>query len=79
MSAGSGHGLWRESWRSLGWPAQLGTIAVLVIACACIAAPWLSPSPPTRSRAWLGALPPGASHPDCWDPNDLAVGARADR
>jgi oligopeptide transport system permease protein len=63
-----------DAWRELNWPARYGTIAVAIIALACIAAPWLSPSPPTRARAWLGALPPGSSHPDCWDANDLNVG-----
>ncbi|MFM2091140.1 MAG: hypothetical protein RLZZ127_1629 [Planctomycetota bacterium] len=54
--------------------AQIAAAVVAVIVLACAAAPWLSPCPPDQGRVWLGALPPGAGHPDVRERNVLAVG-----
>ncbi len=57
--------------------ALLGGLLVLAIAAACLAAPWLG-GDPSRQAPWLGALPPGASHPDVLDENRLSVGQVAE-
>jgi oligopeptide transport system permease protein len=54
--------------------ALISFLVVVAITAACVAAPWLSPCPPDQGRVWLGALPPGASHPDVRERNVLAVG-----
>ncbi len=57
--------------------ALAGGLLVALIALACLAAPWLA-GDPSRQAPWLGALPPGASHPDVLDENRLGVGKPAE-
>src|SRR4051812_11790718 len=65
---------WRRLRRS---PAAMASLAVLaLVAVACLAAPLAGD--PLRPHAWLGALPPGARHPDCLTDNVLAVGQAAE-
>jgi len=55
--------------------ALAGLVGVAGMALLCLLAPWIAPSP-EELRPWLGALPPGASHPDVPLLSRLAVGER---
>lgn len=63
-------------WRRLAEDRWALTALILLVATAlaCVAAPLLTRQDPQLLREWLGAQPPGASHPDCQDRNRLALG-----
>ena len=66
----------RQAWRRLraNRLAMGGLLLVLTMGLAVALVPWLSPHDPTLQRPWLGALPPGAAHPDVLQENIFAVG-----
>ena len=66
----------RRRWASLA--VTLATTLVVVVVLACVAAPVVTSQDPQLLREYLGALPPGASHPDCLDHNRIAVGEAID-
>ncbi len=64
--------LWQLLRQDLWGMAAAGLI--LLVSAACVLAPLLTSELPQLKREWLGALPPGASHPDCLDHNRLTLG-----
>jgi oligopeptide transport system permease protein len=72
----STQGPWSEAWTRLrrDWIAMSGLIVATAMVAAVVAAPWLSPCAPTEQRHWLGAMPPGITHPDCREIDALALG-----
>lgn len=64
---------WGRLLRHRAAMACLGFVAV--IGLGSFAAPLVAPDAPERTRLWLGATPPLASHPDVGDRIALRVGA----
>ena len=66
----------RDAWRRLrrNRAAMIGLGLLVVVVTACIAAPLVSPHDPALAREWLGARPPGFSHPGGRRSNVLEVG-----
>lgn len=66
----------RQAWlrlrRNLG--AMLGLMVVAVVGLTVLGAPWLVTIAPDVQRNWIGAQPPGFSHPDVRQENLFAVG-----
>jgi len=56
------------------WPAMVCLGFILVVTVLCFGAPWLSPDRPDTTRTWLGALPPGSSHPEVAASNRFEIG-----
>ena len=67
----------RAAWRRLkrNRLALGGLIWVALVTLACFAAPLFSRHDPVLELPWLGALGPGASHPDVLMANRFTVGA----
>lgn len=55
--------------------AMAALVGVVLMVLACALSPWIASEDPQLLREWLGARPPGSSHPDCRGRNELAPGA----
>ena len=64
----------RPRGRLPGPAVAIATTLVLLVVAACVGAPLVTSQDPQLLREYLGALPPGAQHPDCLDHNRITVG-----
>ena len=66
----------RDAWRRLrrNRAAMVGLGVLLVVVMACLVGPLVSPHDPALAREWLGARPPGFSHPGGRRSNVLQIG-----
>ncbi len=71
---------WAESARRLfkNRLAVAGLVLLLVMSALVVLAPWVSPHDPTELQPWVGARPPGFTHPDCGTENVFVVGETPD-
>jgi len=58
--------------------ATIGPVLVVVMILLVLFAPWVTPHDPTELLPWLGAKPPGFTHPDCLLENAFRVGRPAE-
>lgn len=56
--------------------ALIGTVIVIVMVTAILAAPLITPFKPTEQRVWIKAMPPGYSHPNVEQENRFKIGAK---
>jgi oligopeptide transport system permease protein len=68
----------RDAWKRLcrNRLAVAGLAVSLAICLATLAAPIITGHDPTELHAWIGAQPPGFTHPDCLAENVFTVGER---
>ncbi len=58
--------------------ATTGLVLVVAIVLAVVVGPWFCRHDPTILHPWIGARPPGFTHPACHSENTFQVGGRAD-